>query len=382
MPSAVVCLGLLLSAVASAPPAEDRSIENICKLQTGYFESIDTIEFSSAQVLSLSEVAREKLGQASARTESSLTFAAKSAKFLSSTALRDPATGAESIVVTAYDGNRHQMLDKTSRLLSVSNRPQMANAYFGLNPVLVPFLFVFERDDEQTLVKLRDEATWARLVAEARGTGVERVGEHTCDVFEFTRRLSGHPVTYAVYFSRESGGLPVRTLMRDSDGKLLYEAAVERLERVGGVVVPLRVVIRGYIPDTGEQWQTVELTIDRETLKVNEPLDDGTFSIPVTEADYFVDVDAGMQVPMATDEWLRSEVRKGLSLPVEETQVAPAAGLAALPVGRSDKTVTDVDETAEAGVERSWLLIAAAAAIVIVLVWVAVRRRGTVSDVQ
>lgn len=298
----IVCS--VCSPVNASEEASDLRTMEIFARQKAHLEAIHSVEFSSRQVMSLSEWGKRELQAPVREMEHKLTFTAKSAKYRSHVRFMDWQTRADSSVVMAYDGERYQVFNEGNRFLSVSKHPQMANAYFGLNPLIVPYMFACEPSiGDLSLTSLAAADVWSKLSDNATWAGVEEMEGRTCDVIEIQRTRGGQTILYKVYFARELDSFPVRTLMLDADGHTMFDARVREFISRAGCLIPMTVTIEGFLPASGERWQNIEIAIDEQTLHVNEPVRDEVFTIPPSEAAYYVNIDSDAQTTMRMDEW-------------------------------------------------------------------------------
>jgi hypothetical protein len=226
--------------------------------------------------------------------------------------------------VAAYNGKQHQLLDKNTGNLSLSNAPSPWTPVIG-SLLLEPVGFLFAWYDgtrtiftPMTWTTAQSPAAWKEQAANYKYIETRNEGGLEVVVLEMTHKQLTTPVFTArpmvtaprppavgskieitrILFAKEWDWYPIQFTIFSNEGSNSRTTKVTGYRKIpaadGGVtVVPLAVETE--FSDLGwSETRRQEILVD--TLKVNEPIDDDLFTIPVTGATQILDTD-NMMMP-------------------------------------------------------------------------------------
>lgn len=106
----------------------------------------------------------------------------------------------------AYDGKRYQTLSKSDGLLGLSSSPAYEHTDLSVNPVCLPYLFLFASFQSESMrewTRLDAPETWTQAFQQARYIKEEKDENFTYDVVSFPGAVPEMP--FKVWFARELG---------------------------------------------------------------------------------------------------------------------------------------------------------------------------------
>ncbi|MCM8803095.1 MAG: hypothetical protein NC827_07290 [Candidatus Omnitrophica bacterium] len=273
-------------------------VEKILQIQNKYFQKLYSAEFSSKVAVSNTEEIMKLQKLPINKFESGMNFILKGTKYRSEVPMGD----GKGRYVSLYNGEKYQFLEirNKSILFVSSNNLQSQNPYNGLNPLLVPFMFVFQKGDAINIETLQKPDIWLRLTKEAVTTqNTEKFGHKGINIifYKKTDFRSGKEENYEVFFAEDLNYFPIywkgtdHLTMTFTETKVLETKIFEK--ESGSIVIPIRIEVKAYF-ENGKLAQTSNVEIDINTLKINQPVRDEVFTIPISQVDRVYDADLDM----------------------------------------------------------------------------------------
>jgi hypothetical protein len=203
----------------------------------------------------------------------------------------DARLGLASGLVSAYDGERYQLLFEADSRLSLYREPPTQVPAPFMNPLYLPVAFLSPEGDscpacELTLDAIADETRWQARVGEARG--VVKKGEEGKLILP-GGDLQGRPFYYRVTI------LPNRDLVSKIEyvrpgGKVFRVVDFTRYLRVKGSTYPFphHIYLTG-LDDDGKRMISLHFMV--KSLETNIPVEPEKFTIPLSEVRTVIDED-------------------------------------------------------------------------------------------
>jgi len=210
---------------------------------------------------------------------------------------------------SAYDGQAYQVLKGEKGLLTLSATPPDEGPMQSgmLQPLVVPFRFVFGRDIPLDFERLHSDQPWNDVARASTLGDRQEIAGHECEeVLIDTFNQTSARTKWKVYLAEDLEYFPIR-LEADlvMNNFQLHNEIVVQAEVVDSPVA--KVVIPTHIKHvtyrSGELILTQEFEIDPESLRVNHAVDLGAFTIAQEQALGGVfDKDRGVFVRLPEDE--------------------------------------------------------------------------------
>jgi hypothetical protein len=205
-------------------------------------------------------------------------FAWSEGKFYSKCSIR-PEQG-ELHTCEAFDGELGQRLeDRVNEVVVYTKIPTLP--YTGLQPILEPFRFLhwdMSRGHRFDLDTYREESIWNSSIEKPSLVAPRTVAGHECEVVQFDLAPApGLTRHWEVCAAKDLDYYPIESSLLSDDGKKRMQSTMTVKELAdlktgtGRVIVPLRIEAEGHDP-TRTLKATQVFTIDKLTLKVNEPI--------------------------------------------------------------------------------------------------------------
>jgi len=281
--------------------------EGILAHQHAYFQSISSLEF---RLTTTQDYAGEgSVGQRTTSTETK--FIHVGGKYLVEVTPMNTGAGAGVSVTRAYDGELYQTLASNGgkkQLIVSRARPERFH-YGNAHPLLTLEYYATGCGKENSIAGMKRAGGWSELAPSVssisqsaiRGwDGVERTGT----VLRMRRPYncgegSESEIEYSVVLDPDLGYLPSRWEATTSSGRWFdcHVADVAKIRTASGeIAFPLRLERTFYGAD-GELTGTMTLEVDKDSLRVNEPVDESVFTLPRIGT-YYIDVDAGIEMQL------------------------------------------------------------------------------------
>lgn len=191
--------------------------------------------------------------------------------------------------ISLYDGQKYQLFEPTTGILSEASGAILPTGIMGLNPLLVPYLFLMPSAQVFEWSCLQDAALWRSQFPQGRWVEEAKEGNHTGAWVDFP--CSQEPgATWRVFFAKELDYFPLKIRLLHShkpERTAFVEVRDTILKENKGqrIVLPSQSVL--YISDKNSNNInniTVIVEVDPDSLQINIPLSDQLFHIPETAA--------------------------------------------------------------------------------------------------
>lgn len=196
----------------------------------------------------------------------------------------------------AFDGRSYQQFALDTRVLKLSPGPDVGNPTIGLNPLLVPYLWLCSAEDVVTMPLVRESGRWEARFAAAVPLGQETIRGRRCVGWKLVGTVP--ETTSHVWFRTDPHPLPERWRLVHDDGRVVGQVDVLEWRECPSdgesACVPVR--IEAWIdvaerPGAPSERDSVLLVVDPGSLEVNEPVDRDAFTISPTRARWIYDHD-------------------------------------------------------------------------------------------
>ncbi len=178
----------------------------------------------------------------------------------------------------AHDGKKWEQ-NEEGKFFSFSERSLLPIAQAELHPILLPYYWFSEDTKVLALNDLYDQDEWAKVISRMVFDRNDETNGKECEVYH----LDYDKKKFSIWFSKNDFGFPVLVQSENSRGK--SELRVNEF-----VTFPGPVVI-GVAVSMGNDKSAVQYSIDKSTLRVNQPIDPGVFSLNPTGAPEVIDID-------------------------------------------------------------------------------------------
>jgi len=211
---------------------------------------------------------------------------------------------------SAYDDRRYQLLTPDQSRLRLQDGNAEANYSVG-TPQTFLYMWLQEIGKPFRWDCVLSHALWEEKFREARYAGKDEDHDVELEVVEIPERLQVKaPCIYKVYFAPALGYLPVKYARRvEETGEVSSTMVVEKYKTfpVDGrtLAIPTRMKYAESGADGVSFKQSLAITVDEDSLKVNEPIEESLFTLTSPDPQWIYDVDhenrmlAAVEVPSA-----------------------------------------------------------------------------------
>jgi len=206
-------------------------------------------------------------------------------------------------MIKAYSGEKQYVLQITKgrRILFLKRFPEEdTNPYLGTNIIVEWYGFVFEKGDKMNMEVLQNYSIWNRFRRRIRRIyESEMFGRKGVKVdVEKISVNSGKKEKYRIFFANDLNYFPIYweetdTLTNSLSKQTLVNFKKYEVDDGSVIIIPLKVEgvrYRNKKIIQREWWE-----IDEKTLKINQPIKEEIFTIPISQADRVYDAE--------TDTW-------------------------------------------------------------------------------
>lgn len=275
-------------------PEQDERVAEIYDQLAASLARLESLEYVAHKKVTWHNASKAPFGRSARR--SVLQIAIQGEHVYSRTDKVDPDPRESMSWEGAYNGREYQVLQETlvngQRLNVLRIDTEPPRGFLGPNrqPILWPLLFVFnERDMQDSLWPTDDD--WQGLIGQTTWLGAETVADHVCDVVQITHSKWNYEFLYRISLDRELDFYPVKwecdaTPLPDPGNErprkpARSEILIQPLTRetsAGRIVLPGKITFDVY--NDGQHDYTSAIRIDRQSLRINEPIDESRFTIP------------------------------------------------------------------------------------------------------
>lgn len=281
----------------------DLTVLEVLNKSANNLRVVDSLQFSSDQWIEFTEAGAKQSGFPVGRTPQKMKYASHGAKYRSEVRITDIKKGTTNTKIAAYDGDRYQYYQPESRTLTKSLTPRTTHLSVAINPLVVPYVFLFQPKERVDLQTVKDPQLWDRFVDEKRPRLLETDNPRLKGLVGMRINEPNTPGLShrEVYFDPNRNYFPVLQKMITADGEVINVTAVKDFQLVetkaGSIFIPLRLSSYSYV--NGQVTQQIDQEIAAASLAVNQLIPDELFSIPESQVDIVIDADLGVQIPVA-----------------------------------------------------------------------------------
>jgi len=236
-------------------------------------QNLQSVQFSAKQKLELTDFGMRAWGASKKEYLYEMTFAEQNGNFRSDFSCEDWGTGQRVRSLSLFDGDRYQVYDPQRGILTISKHPRTNNTSISVNPLLLPYVLLFEAGGMQSLSELRRPDFWDKVRLRASSYASEKDDNHEYAILSLPR--TEDEVTL-VYFAKDLNYFPLKSRVQTKGNVIAMEINVVDYQRYGAdaqlIVVP-RTSTWSIFDETGSKAFTLEVAVDANTLKINEPVD-------------------------------------------------------------------------------------------------------------
>jgi hypothetical protein len=196
--------------------------------------------------------------------------------------------------ISAYDGDKYQVLDRIEKgqgeFLAHSSSHLLPTDSGTLNPMILPYAWLFKAGQSIEWAKVKDESLWKDKFSTAVYINQLQEDGHAYEIVKLDGVL---PDTITeVYFASDLNYYPLKTITKLKDGSPCNRGTVQRYKTfdIDGetLVIPLEF---SFEQQTKTKTYQGLSKIHEKTLEVNLPLDDDFFTLSPTRANEVIDMD-------------------------------------------------------------------------------------------
>ncbi|MGC8977654.1 MAG: hypothetical protein ACP5OB_08585 [Candidatus Ratteibacteria bacterium] len=174
------------------------------------------------------------------------------------------------------------------------------NPYLGMNIIVEWYRFVFENGNKISIETLQAYNIWKNFQRSIKKISEDKMFGHKGVEIEFEKiGNSGKLENNKVFFAEDLDYFPIYWEETDSLSNSLCKMTLTNFKKYevenGKIIVPLRIECVRYRNKRviqNEWWE-----IDEKSLKINQPIKDEIFTIPISQADRIYDAQ--------TDTWFK-----------------------------------------------------------------------------
>ncbi|MCM8786253.1 MAG: hypothetical protein NC899_08525 [Candidatus Omnitrophica bacterium] len=204
----------------------------------------------------------------------------------------DPFIKKEVHKIVCWNGEQYQLLETgEKRVLSISKSLPQINPYFIPNPLLFPFTFLLKKGDYFSLNYFQNQ----QLIKE-RLKNIEKIeegqrGEYKGIYIYFTKQGQFDDKNfenYKIFLARELNYFPIFSEIFIGE-EIREEMEVKEFLKIDDIIIPIVIYSSAYKKE--KLLRTVKVSIDKETVKINVPIEEEFFNIPFSHVDKVWDSD-------------------------------------------------------------------------------------------
>jgi len=251
-----------------------------------YIETIETIK------------TQEENGNKSITERINQIFMYDKGKFRTVLTSPDP-NGSQAWREVAFNGHIYQELFLEKASLNITRKRPLL-PYSVMEIITTSYLFAIQPDpnSEISLETLREDKTWKKVKTVARYQSQKEIMEHPCVVMKLPypapQGATQRELVNLVAFAKDLSWFPVQ-FDSEVDGILASRWELNKyvVTDVGGskFVMPLCLKGTAFTPD-GEIWQKTTFVVEPESVEINSPISEETFTIDFSLAETVLDNDA------------------------------------------------------------------------------------------
>lgn len=292
--SSSILIGVLLVVSTQSARADEPFLELIRDKAFESVQRVHSIEFTATSRITTFNYSAAGNGRTEFRSEQS--YLGKDGRFRCETKLiPSDSKGQVQDFLSLFDGQRYQTFDRKTGGLQLANSSQILEPAVTPNPLVLPYMFlIFDGSRPMIWAAVQDESIWKSRFRQAKFLRTQEGKDDgpTLDVVEFPGPRP--EIVFQVFFDRKLGYFP-QSQVTTLKGIVSSIITVHETERVGDTAEPFVMATRTTMrtmEDDGQRLATSsQIKVARDSIKVNGPIDDALFDIPLTQAETVTDVD-------------------------------------------------------------------------------------------
>lgn len=303
----VAACGVVLNSNLAFAETESLLLERIrlaCLNQVRLIRAIEfTMQFETQMSLTQNEIHQlssdVKLESGEIAQQGLVDYTESGDKYRIESVFTDGVSGRTDTEISAFNGDRYQVLYKEKKGLTTKTTPYSANPSRTFNPLTMMFVWLLDGSSSQVFTEIKNESHWNKAFATARYIGQLTEKGMAVEVVEFpfpTTEMLPEGLddsTIRVHFAPSLDYYPVALVAMRPNGEPFGEVRLKAWEEldVDGqkAIVPLNIWLTMQMPGDGKT--TATLTIQPETIQINHSIDEEYFTIPATWATVVEDGD-------------------------------------------------------------------------------------------
>lgn len=259
---------------------------------SSYFTKIFSIQFEGEMEMNLTNTGKDISSIPVSKQNLKYKFISNGNKYRSEISFFDPFIKRNVYKIICWDGEKYQLLEiGEKRILSLSKYPPEANPYFIPNPLLFPFAFLFKKGESFSLNSFQNQSAIKERLKNIEKFKEGQKGEYKGIYFTLVKQAlldDNNIERYEIFLAKDLNYFPI--FFQAFIGKdTREETEVKEILNLNGIIIPI--VIYSSVYKKGKLLQNVKVTINRETVKVNLPIEVEFFNIPFSHADKIWDAD-------------------------------------------------------------------------------------------
>jgi len=250
---------------------------------------VRSIEFSATRTMTR----KDQRTPETITSKATLKYSESAGCFRAEVSIVDPKTGKKVEVLSLYDGTNYQFVQSRGNdapTLHKSRANVAPNDSYEMNPLAMPYLFLVLGPKGADWLATRVEDNWSKAFEKAKYEGEIKEKGMTFGIVRFPGPMPN--THYRVFFAKELGYYPLKHSLQNEDGSSVSDVEVtehKRFETDGNsIIIPLAATLKH---GSADAKVTLQCQIDPKSLRVNAPVDKGSFTYPEEKAARVVDED-------------------------------------------------------------------------------------------
>ncbi len=284
-----ICFFILLWSFGSALDNQEIIVDKI----SSYFTKIFSIQFEGNMEMNLTPSGKSLPSISITSQNLKYKFMSKGNKYKTEVSFFDPFIKKDINKVICWDGEKYQILEIGERkVLSISKNPPEISPYFIPNPLLFPFAFLLKKGDNFSLNFFQNQTLIKERLKNIEKFEEGQRGKYKGVYITFTKQelMDDKNVKFfKTFFAEELNYYPVFSQCFTGED-IKEEMEVQEILKIDDIIVPAIISISVYKKDI--LFQTLKITLDKNSMRVNIPIEKEIFNISFSQVDKVFDADS------------------------------------------------------------------------------------------
>ncbi|MCM8809374.1 MAG: hypothetical protein NC917_04295 [Candidatus Omnitrophica bacterium] len=227
-------------------------------------------------------------------------FFANGNKYRTEVSFFDPFIKRNIQKIICWNGEKYQLLEiGAKRHLLISKFLPEINPYFIPNPLLFPFTFLFKKEDNfslnsyQNISMIKERLKNIEKIEEGKRGEYKGVYIYLLKEGLWEDNRFNKIERYEIFLVKDLNYFPI--YFQIFIGKdIREEMEVKEILMYKDIIIPISIYSSMY--EKGKLLQTVKVVLNKESVKVNIPIEVDFFSIPFSHADEVWDADSRIRI--------------------------------------------------------------------------------------